>query len=141
MQLKVKKLHPDARVPSYANPGDAGMDIYAVSARTIKPNEIALIDTGIACELPEGCVGLVWDKSSVSTKRGLKVMGGVIDEGYRGELKIGLINLSGADCVIEQGDKVAQLLVQKVERAHPQVVEDLSDSVRGEGGFGSTGRK
>ncbi|MEX0933508.1 MAG: dUTP diphosphatase, partial [Candidatus Paceibacterota bacterium] len=95
--------------------------------------------TGIAMEIPQGYVGLIWDKSGVSLKRGIKVLGGVIDAGYRGEIRIGLINLGSETVSFEAGQKVAQMLIQSV--ASPEIVEvtELGDTERGEGGFGSTG--
>ncbi len=141
MKIKIQKLHKDARVPTYANPGDAGIDLYAIKKYKIKPGEKGLIDTGLAFELPSGTVGLVWDKSGVAMKNGLKSLGGVLDEGYRGELTVGLVNLSRKTYNIDKGDKIAQLLIQKVERANIKEVKKLSSSVRGAGRFGSSGKK
>ncbi|HBD25180.1 MAG: hypothetical protein A2566_01900 [Candidatus Zambryskibacteria bacterium RIFOXYD1_FULL_40_13] len=140
MVIKVKKLYPDAVLPSFAHPGDAGMDLYAQSTVTIKAGGIEKIGTGISVELPEGFVGLVWDKSGLSSNYGLKTLGGVMDAGYRGEYIISLINLGKEDYVLEKGHKVAQLLVQEIE--HPEImeVEALVDSSRGVGAFGSTGK-
>jgi dUTP pyrophosphatase len=140
MKLKVKKLHPDAIVPSYAHPGDAGMDLFCVEAFTMVPGDRKSVPTGIALEIPKGCVGLVWDKSGLSHKHGIKTTGGVIDSGFRGEICIGLANLSSEKYTFEKGHKIAQLLIQKVE--HPKIEESsvLSDSARGEKGFGSTGK-
>jgi dUTP pyrophosphatase len=140
LTLKIKKLHPDAKIPSYAHPGDAGMDLYSLEKVEIKPGERLKIRTGIATELPDGYAGLWWDKSGLSNNYGLKVLGGVLDAGYRGELLVGLINLSKETYVVEKHHKVTQMLIQKVE--HPEIieVEELSDSSRGAGGFGSTGK-
>ncbi len=116
------------------------MDVYSVRTITILPGERVQVPTGIAVELPEGHVALVWDKSGLSHKHGLKTVGGVIDQGYRGEYMIGMINLSTEPYILDAGHKVAQILIQKVE--HPEIEEvlELSDSSRGEGGFGSTGK-
>lgn len=141
MKLNIKKLHPDAKIPSYAHEGDAGMDIYAVEHSIINAGNRALIKTGLSFELPLGYVALVWDKSGVSNNHGVKTLGGVIDAGYRGEIKIGLLNTSNEDFEIEKGDKVAQILIQKIEHPEIEEVEDLSETSRGEGGWGSTGRK
>lgn len=141
MKIKIQKLHKDAKVPTYATPGDAGMDLYAVKKYKIKPGQIGLIDTGLAFELPSGTVGLVWDKSGVAMKNGLKSLGGVLDMGYRGELTIGLVNLSRKTYNIDKGDKIAQLLIQKVEHVDIKEVKKLSGSVRGSGRFGSSGKK
>ena len=141
MKLKIKKLHEEAVVPSYAHPGDAGVDLYATKEYRVKSGEIVLVETGIAMELPRGTVGLIWDKSGFATKNGFKTLGGVVDEGYRGEIKVGLINLSKKSYLIEKGDKVAQMLIQKVEHPTITLVKKLSETKRGIGGFGSTGRK
>src|SRR3989344_7746273 len=114
MILKLKKLKSDAKLPSYAHPGDAGMDIYSCEERTLLPQEQALISTGIAMEIPDGYVGLFWDKSGLSSKHGLKTMAGVIDAGYRGEVKILLCNLGDTTYEIKQGEKIAQMLIQPV---------------------------
>lgn len=138
--LKIKKLRPDAVLPAYAHPGDAGMDIFAAEAVTIAPGQYAKIPTGVAIEVPEGYVSLVWDKSGLASNYGLKNLGGVIDAGYRGEYMITLINLGKEKYTIEKHHKVAQILIQKIE--HPTIVEvaELSDTSRGQGGFGSTGK-
>ncbi len=140
MKLKIKKLHVDAVIPKYANPNDAGMDLFAIENIEIMPMERAQISTGIAMEIPEGFVGLVWDKSGLSHKFGLKVLGGVIDSGYRGEIKVGIINLGTEKYTFEKGHKVAQMIIQKKEIPEIEEVTELSDSERGEGGFGSTGK-
>jgi len=139
-RLNIKKLHSDAVLPSFAHESDAGMDIYSLEEVSIQPNERVQIKTGLAFEVPDGYVGLVWDKSGLSHKYGLKTLGGVLDSGYRGELFVGLINLSQEVYVLEKGHKVAQLLIQKIE--HPLIVEvaELSETKRGKGGFGSTGK-
>jgi len=140
MKLKIQKLHPNANIPSYAHPGDAGLDIHSIAKHALAPGERAMIPTGIGLALPPGTVGLVWDKSGLAIKKGLKTLGGVIDEGYRGEVMIGLVNLSDADYVIEAGDKIAQILIQQVERPELETVDELDDTSRGTGGFGSTGK-
>lgn len=140
MELRIKKLHADAKVPSYAHPGDAGFDLYALEEVVIPVGGRVLVSTGIALEIPSGFVGLIWDKSGLSTTHGLKTLAGVVDAGYRGEVKVGMINLSTEDYVISMGHKVAQMLIQKVERAEITLVTELSETTRGEGGFGSTGK-
>lgn len=139
MKIKIKKINPEAKTSSYANTRDAGMDFYSVIDITILPNERVACDTGIAMAIPAGYVGLIWDKSGVAFKGGIKTMGGVIDSSYRGEIKIILTNLSDKEYVIRKGDKVAQMLIQKVESPSIEEVEVLDDTERGEGGFGSTG--
>lgn len=138
--IKIKKLKPDAVLPNYAHAGDAGMDVYASEDVHIKKGERVKVPTGVAMEIPEDYVGLVWDKSGLSMNHGLKTLGGVIDSGYRGEIIIGIANLSNEDYMIGKGHKVAQILIQKVEASTIDEVEELSDSHRGEKGFGSTGK-
>lgn len=140
MQIKVKKVNPEAKLPAYARPGDAGMDLFAVEEVMIPAGTIVQIQTGVAAEIPEGYVGLVWDKSGIAQKYGLKTLGGVVDAGYRGEVLVGVANLSQSPYTFEKGHKIAQMLIQKIE--NPEIVEvsELSETVRGEGGFGSTGK-
>lgn len=139
MQIQVKRLHPDAKLPSFAHATDAGMDLCTVEDFTIAPGEFQQVHTGVAIVFPEGYAGLIWDKGSVSHVRNLKVMGGVFDAEYRGEYILGFVNVGTEPQTFAVGDKVAQLLIQKVE--HPMVIEvtDLDDTARGEGRFGSTG--
>lgn len=140
MNIKVKKLHPDAIVPKIAHLGDAGCDLFAVEEVTLKPGERGQVPTGLALAIPDGYVGLIWDKSGLSHKGGIKTLGGVVDSGYRGEILVGVINLSEESYTFEKGHKVAQMLIQKVESPTFEEVEELSDTSRGEGGFGSTGK-
>jgi len=140
MKLKLLQLHPSATIPTYANPGDAGMDLHTVERVVLRSGQSAVVPTGIAVALPRGCVGLIWDKSGIATKHGLKVMGGVIDEGYRGEIKVGLANLGSKRVVLEVGQKVAQMLVQRVHRVSVQQVASLTSTRRGAKGFGSSGK-
>ena len=141
MILKVKKLDPDAKMPSYAHAGDAGMDIYSNETVTIKPGEALKVKTGIAFEIPEGFVGLMWDKSGIAFNHKLKTLSGVIDSGYRGESLVSLINLGAEPYIIEKGHKIVQMLIQKVECPEIIEAESLSETSRGAGGFGSTGKK
>ncbi len=138
--LKIKKLAEDAEVPFYAHDGDAGLDLYAIQDVTVVPGARVMVPTGIAMAIPKGYVGLVWDKSGLSMRNGLKTLGGVIDSGYRGEIMVGIANISNEEYTIEKGHKVAQLLIQKVEHAEIEEVAELDNTVRGEGGFGSTGK-
>jgi dUTP pyrophosphatase len=141
MHLRLKRLHPDAILPRYAHEGDAGLDLYAIEEAMLRPGERRMFPLGFAMELDQGYVSLVWDKSGVSGNYGIKVMGGVIDEGYRGEIRIVLLNTSAHVFCIHKGDKIAQLLIQQVEHAQIQEVPELSDTSRGIGAFGSTGRR
>ena len=140
MILKVKKIDSHMPDPSYAHPFDAGMDLFSRERVVLRPGERAMIATGIALEIPEGCVGHVWDKSGLSMKHGVKTLGGVIDSGYRGEIMVGMVNLSATEYVFEKQDKVAQIVIQKVEHPSIKIVAELESSARGEKGFGSTGK-
>lgn len=140
MKLLLKKLHPDATIPRYAHHNDAGMDLFSVSEITIQPQERVSVPTGIAMQIPDGYVGLIWDKSGISQKFGLKTLGGVVDAGYRGEIFVGLYNTGDISHTFEAGQKLAQIIIQKIEQ--PEVIEvlELDDSIRGIGAFGSTGK-
>lgn len=140
MNIRIKKL--SAIIPNlhYAKHGDAGFDLYSREQVTVKAGEKATIATGIAMEIPLGYVGLVWDKSGLSTKHGLKTLGGVVDSGYRGEVVVGIINISKEEYVFEAGHKVAQMIIQKIEAASFEEVDELSDTERGDTGFGSSGK-
>jgi dUTP pyrophosphatase len=140
MKLKIKKLHTDAKVPNYAHYDDAGFDLFSVENIILKAGMRAMIPTGIAMEIPEGYVGLVWDKSGLAMKHGIKTIGGVVDSAYRGEVIIGVMNLGKEDYTFEKGHKVAQMIIQKKEFVDFEEVSELSDTKRGAGGFGSTGR-
>lgn len=140
MNIQVKKLHPDAQTPSIAHEGDAGCDLFATEAVVLNPGERGQVPTGLALAIPLGYVGLVWDKSGLSHKAGIKTLGGVIDSGYRGEIFVGVINLGTEPYTFEKGHKVAQLLIQKVESPIFEEVIELTDTSRGKGGFGSTGK-
>jgi len=139
MKLKVKKNHELAKLPKFAMTGDAGMDLFSLEEHVIKPGETYLCDTGVAFEIPLGYVGLVWDKGGVAQKNSVKTLGGVLDSGYRGSLVVGLVNLSRKDYKIEQGAKVAQMLIQKIDTPEIIEVEELTATERGEGKHGSTG--
>ena len=132
MKLKIKKIHPEAKLPEYANSGDAGMDLFALEKVIVKPGEIKRIRSGIAMELP--------DKSGMSINHGMKVLAGVIDSGYRGEIIMGVVNLSKESYAFEKGHKVMQMLIQPIEIMEIVEADELSNSQRGEGGFGSTGK-
>lgn len=141
MQLKIKKLSENAKLPTYAHPGDAGFDLYVPEDVTIKPGERLSIPLGLAMEIPEGFTGLLLDKSGLSHKHGLKSFGGVIDAGYRGEFHVGIMNLSDKEYSFTRGDKIIQMLIMPV--AHADIIESdtLSESARGQGAFGSSGKQ
>jgi dUTP pyrophosphatase len=139
MKLLVKKMREDAKLPTRAHKEDAGIDLYACGEHTVSPHQTAMIPIGIAIEMEEGYVGLIWDKSSIGSKS-IKTLGGVIDAGYRGELHIMVHNLRSEPYTFEHGHKVAQMLLQKIELGPVVEVEELTPSLRGTGGFGSTGK-
>ena len=138
LELKVKRIG-DAKLPDYHYDHDAGLDFYVSTETTLAPGERKQVSTGIAVAIPEGYVGLLWDKSGHSHKRGLKTLGGVIDSGYRGEVLVGMINLSDVSVTLKKHDPVAQMLIQRVEHVEVQEVEDLNSTERGARGFGSMG--
>jgi len=140
MKIKVKKLKENAKLPKYHHPGDVGMDVYSMETVTVKPGEHYRFWHGFAFEFPPGYSALFMDKSSIS-KAGLKVMGGVFDPGYRGEYNSHLVNLSDKSYTFEEGDKIAQIVIVPIEIAELEEVHALAESARGEGNFGSTGKK
>ncbi len=141
MTIKIKKLSSSATIPKYIREGDAAMDLYSNESKILKPNTRTIVFTGIAMAIPMGYVGLIWDRSGMAIKQGIKSMGGVIDENYRGEIGVILHNLSTEPFSIEPGMRIAQMLIQKVHQKELIEVEELDDSVRGENAFGSTGFK
>lgn len=140
--LRVQRLDPQATLPAYAHPGDAGLDLASAEARTLQPGERVALSTGLAVAVPDGWVGLVHPRSGLSLRDGVTVVNapGTVDSGYRGELKVLLVNLGDQPVTIEHGDRVAQLVLQRVGRASVVEVDELDDTSRGAGGFGSTGR-
>jgi len=129
-------------MPARAREHDAGLDLYAAEAVTIEPGARALIPTGIALAIPEGYAGFVLPRSGLALRHGLTALNtpGLVDSGYRGEIKVLLINHDRAATTIERGDRIAQLVIQRVERADLVEVDELPASERGAGGFGSSGR-
>ena len=140
MKIKIKKLKPEAIIPSYAHPGDAGLDLHSLEDYELQPGERRDFDMGFALEFPEDYAAIVKDKGGLSKKTGIHTMGGVCDAGYRGEYSILLINLSDKPYKILRGDKIAQLVIFPVAIAELQEVSELSKTSRGIGRFGSTGR-
>lgn len=143
MQLDVKRLDPRAVLPVRAHADDAGLDLCALDGFTLKPGERALISTGLAIALPAGTVGLVVPRSGLAAKHGLTVVNapGIIDAGYRGEIRVILLNTDGNDAIeVAAGERIAQLVVHQVEIPAVVEVDELPPTSRGEGGFGSTGR-
>ena len=144
MIVKIKKLSENAIIPTYGSEYSAGADLYALldGGVEIKPHETVFIHTGISAEIPEGYCGLVFARSSMGAKRGLAPANkvGVIDADYRGEIMVALHNHSEGIAKVEPGERVAQLAIVPFLKAEFEVVDELSDTVRGVGGFGSTGR-
>jgi dUTP pyrophosphatase len=138
MEIRVKRIHPEAKLPVYGHSGDAGLDLFSVVDRELRPGEVFAVPTGIQVAVPAGHVGLVWDKSGISLK-GVHRLAGVIDAGYRGEVQVVMINLGDAPFPIKKGMKIAQLLVQPVQAVEVVEADSLDDTSRGDGGFGSTG--
>ena len=140
--INIQKIDKDLETPEYAHIGDAGLDLYSTLDCIIRPLERRKVPTGIKIAIPEGYAGFVQPKSGLSINKGLSLVNtpGLIDSGYRGEICAILINLDGKnDIRIMRGDKICQLVIQKVEHAEINITESLDDTSRGEGGFGSTG--
>ena len=145
MQVRIKKLDAQATVPTYGSEFSAGADLYACAeeAILIPAGETRMIHTGLSFEIPEGYVGLIYARSSLGTKRGLAPANkvGVIDADYRGEVMVSLHNHSSSDQVVEPGERIAQMVIAPFLKADFEVSDELSETVRGAGGFGSTGTK
>jgi len=142
LEISVLRLDPDLPLPAYAHPGDAGADLVTTVDVTLAPGERAMVPTGIALALPEGFVALVHPRSGLAARHGLSIVNtpGTIDAGYRGEIKVLLINHDPKEPIeLRRGDRIAQLVVQRFEQARFVDVEVLPESVRGAGGYGSTG--
>ena len=143
-KIRVKKLHPNAILPTYGSSNAAGADLYACidAPVTVAPGEVFWVPTGIALEVPVGCAGLVYARSSMGAKRGLAPANkvGVVDSDYRGEIKVVLLNHSKHPQTIEPGERVAQFVITPVLTPQYEEVEELTDTDRGAGGFGSTGK-
>jgi len=140
MKIRVQKLNQNAKMPKYALDGDAGMDIFSTESKTLAVGEKHIFGTGIAIKVPDGHVGLVWDKGGVGQKFGVKTLGGVLDSNYTGEMFVALVNLGSEPFVVDRGQKIAQMLFQHVEKAEVEEVEIMPETVRREGRHGSTGR-
>jgi dUTP pyrophosphatase len=142
LAVEVTRLDTDLPLPAYAHPGDAGADLLTTVDVTLAPGERALVPTGVAIALPEGYVALVHPRSGLAARHGLSIVNspGTIDAGYRGEIKVMLINHDRTLPIdLRRGDRIAQLVIQRFERARFIEVGELPDSVRGSGGYGSTG--
>jgi dUTP pyrophosphatase len=142
LEIQVLRLDRDLPLPAYAHPGDAGADLLTTVDVTLAPGERTLVPTGVALALPDGYVALVHPRSGLAARHGLSIVNtpGTVDAGYRGEIKVLLVNHDPREPIeLRRGDRIAQLVVQRVERAAFVEVERLPDSVRGGGGYGSTG--
>lgn len=140
MNIKIKLLSNLAKLPTQANQNDAGWDLHTTQHVIIKPGHRQIVSTGIAMEIPIGYVGLIWPRSGMSVKKGCDILAGVIDAPYRGEIKVCLQNCDPyEDMVINPGDKIAQILFQEIPKFTLQLTDELSETTRGENGFGSSG--
>lgn len=143
--MKVKKLNENAIIPTYGSEFSAGADLYALTEKdiTVNPGKTVLVHTGIAMEIPVGYAGFIYARSGLATKKGLAPANkvGVIDADYRGEIMVSLHNHSDISAVVENGERIAQLVIAPFLKAEFELAEELSDTVRGCGGFGSTGTK
>ena len=139
MELKVKRIVEGAKLPAYHHRGDAGLDIFSAVDCVLEEGAAMAVSTGIKVAIPEGHAGLIWDKSGISLK-GVHKLAGVIDSGYRGEVKVVLVNLSKKPFRIEKGMKIAQLLIQPIVEVQVVETDNLGETSRGEEGFGSTGK-
>jgi dUTP pyrophosphatase len=142
VQISIRRVDPELPLPSYAHPGDAGADLHSAVDLTLEPGERALVPTGIAMALPEGYVALVHPRSGLAARHGISIVNapGTIDAGYRGEVKVCLVNTDRHEpFAVRRGDRIAQLVIQRFETASFVEADDLSESARGDGGYGSTG--
>jgi dUTP pyrophosphatase len=142
VELQVRLLHPAAQVPRRAHPGDAGADLFAVEEVIIPVGERRDVGTGIALAIPSGYAGFVQPRSGLAFKHGIMVVNspGLIDAGYRGEVRVSLYNSGREPFTVAVGERIAQLVIQKVEEPEYLAADELPDTSRGEGGFGSSGR-
>ena len=141
IKLPLTRLDPSIELPSYAREGDAGLDLRAAHDATLEPSSRGLVGTGLAVAIPPGYAGLVLPRSGLALSQGVTVLNapGLVDAGYRGELKVLLVNHGDKPVPVRRGDRIAQLVIQRVERAELIEVNELPTSERGAGGFGSTG--
>lgn len=142
MKVNIKKLDERAVIPTYGTEYSAGADLYSIEAVTVEPHKTVLVHTGLALEIPEGYAGLIFARSGLACKRGLAPANkvGVIDADYRGEIMVALHNHTEAPVSIDAGERVAQLAIMPFLKAEFELADELSDTVRGAGGFGSTGK-
>ena len=139
MKIKIKKINPDGKVPTRAKSSDAGYDLYSTVDMPITPTARQLVPTCIAIEIPEGYYGRIAPRSGLAVRAGIDILAGVVDSGYRNEIKVVMINLGEGLVSVNKGDRIAQLIIEKCYDVEWEEVNELSDSDRGEGGFGSSG--
>jgi dUTP pyrophosphatase len=139
MKIYIQKIEPDAKLPNLAYVGDAGIDLFSVEDIEIPAMENRAVRTGIKIAIPEGYAGFVWDKSGLALNKQLKTMAGVIDSGYRGEVKVVLFNLGKENYKVEKGSKIAQLVIMPIINYELEEVKKLDETERGSKGFGSSG--
>jgi dUTP pyrophosphatase len=138
--ISVQLLDNNAKIPTKANPNDAGFDLYSVLDTVIPPKQRKTVRTGIAIQMPDHLAGLIWPRSGLSVKQGIDVLAGVVDSGYRGEIMVCLYNTSDEVVGINTGDRIAQIIFQEVPRVTMEVHDTLGSSQRGDNGFGSSGK-
>ena len=138
--IPFKKLSEKAKIPTQATPSDAGYDLYTTEAYTLKPGERKLLKTNISTAIPHGYYGRIAPRSGLAYKHGIDVLAGVIDAGYRGDIGVILINFGTEEFVVNEWDKIAQFIIEKCHYVNRSEVEELPESTRGEGWFGSTGK-
>ena len=141
IEIKIRKLTEDAIIPKYAHYGDAGFDLCSIGKYTIGPKEKAVVKTGLQIEIPDGHFGSIRDRSGLAVKHSIHTLAGVVDSGYRGEVKVALINLGEIEFIIREKDRIAQMIIHPYEFCNFREVEDISETSRGDGGFGSSGKK
>tara|TARA_R100001377_G_scaffold75971_1_gene52722 strand:- start:1225 stop:1653 length:429 start_codon:yes stop_codon:yes gene_type:complete len=139
INIKCKKLLDIASVPTRAHEHDAGWDLYSSEQTFVISSKRKLVSTAISLVIPDGHVGLIWPRSGLAAKKGIDVFAGVIDSGYRGEIKVCLYNSSGINFEINKGDRIAQIIFHKLPQTEMLEVDSLDDSIRGDSGFGSSG--
>jgi len=140
VKVNIKKLNNESVIPKYSHEGDAGFDLCSVDNYILKPGESLIVKTGLSMEIPEGYVGLVWDRSGMAAKHSIHTLAGVIDSGYRGEVGVVMTNLGSEKFKIDKKDRIAQMLIQPVQKVEFYEVENVSNTSRNDCGFGSTGR-
>lgn len=139
ISIKCKKLLDSASVPTRAHEHDAGWDLYSSERSFVISSKRKVVSTSISLAIPDGYVGLIWPRSGLAAKKGIDVFAGVIDSGYRGEIKVCLYNSSGVNFEIDKGDRIAQIIFHKIPQTKMLEVDSLGDSIRGDSGFGSSG--